>query len=65
MVAYGAAAKGNTLLNDCGVRGDLIDLVVDRNPHEQGPLLPGSRVAVEPIERLRSVRPASSSYRGV
>jgi SAM-dependent methyltransferase len=57
VVGYGAAAKGNTLLNYCGIRGDLVRFVVDRNPHKQGTLLPGSRLPVEPVERLRDVRP--------
>lgn len=46
VAAYGAAAKGNTLLNYCGVTADLISFVVDRNPHKQGHLLPGSRIPV-------------------
>ena len=56
VVAYGAAAKGNTLLNVCGVRGDLVSHVVDRSPHKQGRCLPGSRIPVvapEEVERLR------------
>jgi SAM-dependent methyltransferase len=57
VVAYGAAAKGNTLLNYCGIRSDLVEFVVDRNPHKQGCLLPGSRLAVEDVERLRETRP--------
>jgi len=58
VAAYGAAAKGNTLLNYAGVRGDLIPLVVDRNPLKQGTFLPGSRIPVVPEDRLRVVRPA-------
>ena len=46
IAAYGAAAKGNTLLNYAGVRADMIDYVVDRNPHKQGKLLPGSRIPI-------------------
>ncbi len=57
VVAYGAAAKGNTLMNYCGIRSDLVRFVVDRNPHKQGMLLPGSRLPIEPVERLREVRP--------
>jgi SAM-dependent methyltransferase len=57
VAAYGAAAKGNTLLNYCGVRGDLVEFVVDRNPHKQGHLLPGSRLPIEPVERLDERRP--------
>jgi hypothetical protein len=57
VAAYGAAAKGNTLLNSCGVRADLVEFVVDRNPHKQGHLLPGSRIPVEPVETLLAQRP--------
>jgi hypothetical protein len=46
IVAYGAAAKGNTLLNYCGIGTDFIDFVADRNPSKQGRLLPGSRIPV-------------------
>lgn len=57
VVGYGAAAKGNTLLNYSGVRNDLVAFVVDRNPHKQGMLLPGVRLPIEPVERLREARP--------
>jgi SAM-dependent methyltransferase len=57
VVAYGAAAKGNTLLNYCGIKSDLLRFAVDRNPHKQGTFLPGSRLRVEAVERLRDVRP--------
>jgi 2-polyprenyl-3-methyl-5-hydroxy-6-metoxy-1,4-benzoquinol methylase len=46
VAGYGAAAKGNTLLNYCGIDSDLISFVVDRNPHKQGRYLPGSRISV-------------------
>lgn len=46
VAAYGAAAKGNTLLNYCGVRDDLIEFVVDASPHKQGLYLPGSRIPI-------------------
>ena len=46
MAAYGAAAKGNTLLNYCGVREDMVAFVADKNPTKQGRLLPGSRIPV-------------------
>ncbi|WP_422911650.1 methyltransferase domain-containing protein [Pseudomonas sp. MAC6] len=46
VAAYGAAAKGNTLLNYAGIRGDLLALVADANPHKQGKFLPGSRIPV-------------------
>jgi hypothetical protein len=57
VVAYGAAAKGNTLLNYCGIGPGLIDYVVDRNPAKQGRLLPGSRIPVRPVEALEADRP--------
>ena len=46
VAAYGAAAKGNTLLNYCGVKSDLIEFVVDASPHKQGRYLPGSRIPI-------------------
>jgi SAM-dependent methyltransferase len=53
VAAYGAAAKGNTLLNYCGVRSDAIDFVADRNPHKRGKWLPGSRIPiVDPVAIL-------------
>ncbi len=57
VAAYGAAAKGNTLLNYAGVRGDLIGYVVDASPHKQGRYLPGSRIPVVAESRLRETRP--------
>lgn len=57
VVGYGAAAKGNTLLNYCGIGPELIDYVVDRNPAKQDTLLPGSRIPVYPVERLIEDRP--------
>lgn len=57
VVAYGAAAKGNTLLNTCGVDRELIDYVVDRNPHKQGHYLPGSRLPIYPPERIFETKP--------
>lgn len=55
--AYGAAAKGNTLLNFAGVRPDLLPWVVDRNPAKQGKFLPGSRIPIVAEEHLRAERP--------
>lgn len=55
--AYGAAAKGNTLLNYAGVRAGVLPWVVDRNPAKQGQFMPGSRVAIVAEDRLRSERP--------
>ncbi len=57
IVAYGAPAKGNTLLNYCGIRTDFIDYAADRSPLKQGKLLPGTRIPIEPPERIRETRP--------
>jgi hypothetical protein len=58
IIGYGAAAKGNTLLNYCGVKGvDLISFVVDASPHKQNRLLPGSRIPVHGIESIKEERP--------
>jgi SAM-dependent methyltransferase len=57
VAAYGAAAKGNTLMNFAGVRGDLISLVADRNPAKQGKFMPGSRIPIVPESALRELRP--------
>jgi hypothetical protein len=57
VAAYGAAAKGNTLLNYCGVRHDLIDFVVDANPHKQHKFLPGSHIPVVSEAALKQYKP--------
>jgi len=57
VAAYGAAAKGNTLLNFAGVRPDLLPFVVDASPHKQGRFLPGSRIPVVGEDWLRCARP--------
>jgi trans-aconitate methyltransferase len=57
VVGYGAAAKGNTLLNYAGVKSDLLPYVVDASPHKQGHWLPGSRIPVVDESRLREDRP--------
>ncbi|MCM5679389.1 class I SAM-dependent methyltransferase [Schlegelella sp. S2-27] len=57
VAGYGAAAKGNTLLNYAGVRPDLLPFVVDASPHKQGRFLPGSRIPVVDESHLRRVRP--------
>jgi SAM-dependent methyltransferase len=54
VAAYGAAAKGNTLLNYCGIGSDLIAFCVDKNPAKQDTLLPGSRIPVFAVTELRS-----------
>ena len=46
VAGYGAPAKGNTLLNYCGVRTDFLDYTVDRSPHKQGRYLPGTRIPI-------------------
>ncbi|AWI87475.1 SAM-dependent methyltransferase [Methylobacterium sp. DM1] len=55
--AYGAAAKGNTFLNYCGIGPELIRAVADRSPHKQGTWLPGSRIPVVSPEELLAMRP--------
>ena len=57
VAAYGAAAKGNTLLNYCGIKNDLIDFVVDANPHKQDKFMPGSHIPVVNEEHLKEFRP--------
>ena len=57
VVAYGAAAKGNTLLNYCGIRPDLISYVVDLNPNKQGMYLPGSRIPIVAEKKLPQTKP--------
>jgi len=57
VVAYGAAAKGNTLLNYAGVRADLLHWVIDRNPAKQGKHLPGSRIPIVEEAQLRREKP--------
>ena len=57
VMAYGAAAKGNTLMNYAGVRADLLESVVDANPAKQGKYMPGSRIPIVDEARLRQTRP--------
>jgi len=57
VVAYGAAAKGNTLLNYCGVKADLIDYVVDANPHKQLKYLPASHIPVVSEDEIKRTQP--------
>jgi SAM-dependent methyltransferase len=57
VVAYGAPAKGNTLLNYCGVRADLVEYTVDRSPHKQGLFLPGTRIPIYSPARVAQTRP--------
>lgn len=57
LAGYGAAAKGNTLLNYCGVKNDLIDFVVDANPNKQGKYLPASHIPVVSEDFIRNEKP--------
>jgi SAM-dependent methyltransferase len=57
VVGYGAPAKGNTLLNYCGVRREFIDYTCDLNPHKQGHFLPGSHIPICSPEKIREDRP--------
>jgi hypothetical protein len=57
IVGYGAPAKGNTLLNYCGIRTDFLDYTVDRSPHKQNCYLPGSHIPVKHPDRIREDKP--------
>ena len=57
IVGYGAPGKGNTLLNYCGIRTDLLDYTVDRNPYKPGRFLPGTHIPIFPPERIAQTRP--------
>ena len=57
IAGYGAPAKGNTLLNYCGVRSDFLDFTCDLNPHKQGHFLPGSHIPIRSPEAIREERP--------
>lgn len=57
VAGYGAPAKGNTLLNYCGVGPEMISFTVDRSPHKQGTLLPGTRIPVRAPEALLEAKP--------
>jgi hypothetical protein len=57
VAAYGAPGKGNTLLNHCGIRSDLISFAVDRSPHKHGRFLPGTHIPISPVERLAEEQP--------
>ncbi len=57
VAGYGAPGKGNTLLNHCGVRPDLLAYTVDRNPYKHGRFTPGTRIPILPPERLAADRP--------
>jgi hypothetical protein len=57
VVAYGAPAKGNTLLNYCGVGTDLVEFTVDRSPYKQGRYLPGTRIPILAPDAIDTTRP--------
>ena len=57
VVAYGAAAKGNTLLNYSGVKNDLIEFVVDKSPHKQNKYLPASHIPIVSEEKISEIKP--------
>jgi SAM-dependent methyltransferase len=57
VVGYGAPAKGNTLLNYCGVRSDLIEYTVDRSPAKQGHFLPGTHIPIYHPDKIKETKP--------
>ncbi|MEP6697228.1 MAG: class I SAM-dependent methyltransferase [Pseudonocardiales bacterium] len=57
VAGYGAPGKGNTLLNHCGIRRDLVPYTVDRSPHKQGRFLPGTRIPILAPDRIAEDRP--------
>jgi hypothetical protein len=57
VAGYGAPGKGNTLLNYCGIRNDLLAFTVDRNPYKQGLFLPGTHIPIRHPESLEQERP--------
>jgi hypothetical protein len=57
VAGYGAPGKGNTLLNHCGIRSDLLSYTVDRSPWKQGKFLPGTHIPIYAPERLAETRP--------
>jgi len=57
VAGYGAPGKGNTLLNHCGIRSDLLSYTVDRSPYKQGMFLPGTHIPIYPPDRLAETKP--------
>jgi len=57
IVGYGAPAKGNTLLNYCGIRKDYMDYTVDRSPHKQGYFLPGTHIPIYHPDKIKETKP--------
>jgi 2-polyprenyl-3-methyl-5-hydroxy-6-metoxy-1,4-benzoquinol methylase len=57
VVGYGAAAKGNTLLNYCGIRTDFLDYTCDRSPYKQGQFLPGTHIPIYSPDKIKETKP--------
>ncbi len=57
VAGYGAPGKGNTLLNHCGIRSDLVEYTVDRNPFKHGKFLPGTHIPIHSVEHLAETKP--------
>lgn len=57
IAGYGVPAKGNVLLNYCGIRTDFVDFLVDRSPYKQGKFTPGTHIPIHPVEKLQETRP--------
>jgi len=57
VAGYGAAAKGNTLFNYCGIKGDLVKCVADLSPHKQGRFLPGSQIPIIAPDKIKEIEP--------
>ena len=57
VAGYGAPAKGNTLLNYCGIGPELLSFTVDRSPHKQGQYLPGTRIPIYPPDAIEQAQP--------
>lgn len=57
IVGYGVPAKGNVLLNYCGIRTDFLDFLVDRSPYKQGKHTPGTHIPIFPVEKIQEAKP--------
>lgn len=57
IIGYGAPAKGNTLLNYCGIGKEFLAYTVDKNPHKQNLLLPGTRIPIKSPEEIKRTKP--------
>ncbi|MBI3258648.1 MAG: methyltransferase domain-containing protein [Ignavibacteriae bacterium] len=57
IAGYGAPAKGNTLLNFCGIRSEFLDFTVDRSPHKQGRYLPGTHIPIKSVDLIKETKP--------